>query len=103
MTQNQALIRIKANLKTIDSINHFLNLHSTDGFVSYTFDGNILKMPIEKSTADTYVGNFRKDLISETTRLAKTNSIELDGKDKDILNRKESVTAHGSTKEYEEN
>ena len=103
MTQNQALNRVKANLKTIDSINRFLSLHSSDGFVSYAFDGNILKMPIEKTAADTYISSFRKDMISETIRLAKTNSIELDEKDKEILSRKGTVTTPGNSKDYEEN
>ena len=102
MNQNHALEKIKANLKTITSINLFLALKCKSGFVSYVFDGRILKMPIEKTDADQIISSIRKDLVSETLRLSKNNSIELDEKDKEILNRSDSAVYSDNNKAHEE-
>lgn len=84
--QSKALIKIKANLKSISSINHFLELKTDFGFISLNFGDVTLKMPSEKSAADSIAEGIRKDLIADTKKLAKTNSIELNDSDLAVMN-----------------
>ena len=86
-SQSRALMKIKANLKSIENINHFLTLSTDSGFISFSFGGNALKLPIEKKAADTFAEGLKKDLVAETRRLSSANSIELNEADEAILNK----------------
>lgn len=86
-SQSKALIKIKANLKSIENINRFLELSTDSGFISFSFGGNVMKLPIEKKAADTFAEGLKKDLITETKRLSSANSIQLSSDDETVLNK----------------
>lgn len=88
LSQNQALSKVKANIKSIDGINQFLRLYTDSGLICFHYADKTLKFPASKEYADSIMEGIRKNLVAETIKLSKSNSIELSESDEQILNNK---------------